>query len=47
VKRLAYGVGPITPRIVADQQRIADTFRDLGLIPAPVNVREALWAPPS
>ncbi len=41
--RLAYGVGPITPQIVADQQRIADTFFELKLIPAPVKIAEALW----
>jgi len=47
VARLAYGVGPITPQVVADQQRIADTFFELKLIPAPVAIREALWSPPS
>jgi sulfonate transport system substrate-binding protein len=45
--RMGYGVGPITPEVVADQQRIADTFHDLKLIPVPVVIREALWSAPS
>jgi len=47
VGRLAYGVSPMTLEAVADQQRIADTFFALHLIPVPVSIREALWAPPS
>lgn len=45
--RMGYGVGPITSQVVADQQRIADSFYQLRLIPAPVAIREALPAPPS
>jgi sulfonate transport system substrate-binding protein len=45
--RMAYGVGPITPEVAADQQRIADAFHDLRLIPAPVAIHDALWSPPS
>jgi sulfonate transport system substrate-binding protein len=47
VARLGYGAGPITPQIAADQQRIADTFFALKLIPVPVAIRDVLWAPPS
>ncbi len=47
VARLGYGAGPITPQIAADQQRIADTFFALKLIPSPVAIRDVLWAPPS
>jgi sulfonate transport system substrate-binding protein len=47
VGRLGYGVTPMTPEAVADQQRIADTFYALKLIPVPVLVRDALWSPPS
>jgi sulfonate transport system substrate-binding protein len=43
--RLGYGVGPITPQIAADQQKIADAFAALRLIPAPVTVRDIVWAP--
>jgi sulfonate transport system substrate-binding protein len=45
--RMGYGVSPMTPEAVADQQRIADTFRDLKLIPVTVTVDDALWSPPS
>jgi sulfonate transport system substrate-binding protein len=37
-------VGPITPEIVADQQRVADAFTALQLIPKKINVAEAVWA---
>jgi len=47
IARLGYGVGPITPQIAADQQRIADTFLALHLIPVAVVIHDALWAPPS
>jgi sulfonate transport system substrate-binding protein len=36
---------PLTPAIVADQQRVADAFARLGLIPKPVNVAEIVWRP--
>jgi len=40
--RQKYGVGPITPDIIADQQKIADTFAALHLIPRKINVQEAV-----
>ena len=36
---------PLTPAIVADQQRVADAFARLGLIPKPVNVADIVWHP--
>jgi sulfonate transport system substrate-binding protein len=42
IARLGYGYGPITPSIVAAQQRIADTFADLNLIPHKIDVKEAV-----
>jgi sulfonate transport system substrate-binding protein len=39
-------VAPLTPAIVADQQRVADAFAQLGLIPKPVRVAEIVWQPP-
>ena len=45
--RLAYGVQPITPDIVEAQQKIADTFHKLGLLPKPITVRDAVWTPSS
>jgi len=41
--RSSYAVGPITDDIVATQQRVADGFFKLGLIPKPVVVRDAVW----
>lgn len=42
-----YGAAPLTPEIVRDQQRIADTFNQLGLVPVKVDVASAVWAPAS
>jgi len=38
-------VGPISAQIVADQQRVADAFYQLELIPRPVKVSEIVWQP--
>lgn len=38
-------VGPLSPQTVADQQRVADAFLQLGLIPKPVKVAEIVWQP--
>jgi sulfonate transport system substrate-binding protein len=43
--RMGYGVAPLTPEVVADQQKIADTFHLLGLIPAAIDVSSAVWRP--
>jgi len=40
--RQKYGVVPVTPRIVADQQHIADTFASLHLIPRQIDVSQAV-----
>ena len=45
--RLAYGVQSITPDIIEAQQKIADTFHKLGLLPKPITVRDAVWTPSS
>jgi sulfonate transport system substrate-binding protein len=42
--RTAYGVGPITSAILANQQMIADTFFGLGLIPRKITVTDNAWA---
>lgn len=42
--RYAYGVKPITDAVLADQQKVADTFTDLKLIPKKINVRDATIA---
>jgi sulfonate transport system substrate-binding protein len=41
LKREAYGIKPVTADILASQQRIADTFLALGLIPKAIKVSEA------
>lgn len=46
-KRRKHGALPITdPRIIEQQQDIADTFSELQLIPRPIKVREAIWTWP-
>lgn len=40
--RFAYGIQPITPAIAAEQQKIADVFHALKLIPKPIRISEAL-----
>jgi sulfonate transport system substrate-binding protein len=47
VDRLSFGAAPMTPDVVAEQQRIADTFFAQHLIPARLSVRDAVWSPPA
>ncbi len=42
LKRYRYGVVPLTAAVAAEQQKVADTFYDLKLIPKPVRIAEAL-----
>jgi sulfonate transport system substrate-binding protein len=42
LKRQAYGIKPLDEGVVAEQQRIADTFHALGLLPKPINVSSAI-----
>ncbi|MBE7245086.1 MAG: aliphatic sulfonate ABC transporter substrate-binding protein [Actinomycetospora chiangmaiensis] len=44
--RSEFGVGPVTDALVAKQQATADRFHRLGLLPRPVQVRDAVWTPP-
>ena len=44
--RLGYGVTPLDDAVVAEQQRIADSFHELGLIPTRISVRDAVWTGP-
>jgi sulfonate transport system substrate-binding protein len=41
LSRGGYGVTPMNDAVLAEQQRIADTFHDLKLIPKHINVRDA------
>ena len=47
VGRQAYGVKPIDKAVIAEQQKIADVFFDLGLIPHAVKIADAVKAPQS
>lgn len=41
---LSFGIETLTPEVIAGQQRIADTFAELRLIPAKIDVASAVWA---
>jgi len=41
LSRGGYGVTPVSDAVLAEQQKIADTFYDLKLIPKRINVRDA------
>ena len=43
--RAEFGTGPVTPEILAEQQKIADTFFDLKLIPKRIQVRDVARSP--
>ena len=43
LERGTFGVNKVTPAILADQQKIADLFYKLHLIPAPLTVADAAW----
>ncbi|WP_407519308.1 aliphatic sulfonate ABC transporter substrate-binding protein [Methylobacterium oryzisoli] len=46
VDRAEYVIGPVTPGVAAEQQRVADRFHALGLIPRPIRIADAVWARP-
>jgi sulfonate transport system substrate-binding protein len=46
LQRAEYGVAPVTPGVAAEQQKVADAFLDLKLIPKPVRIADALPATP-
>ena len=43
--RYSFGVTPISPAVLQEQQKIADTFHQLGLIPKPLRVADAAVKP--
>src|SRR4051794_38576551 len=47
LKRQSYGIKPINDAVIADQQKIADTFVALGLLPKPITVSDAQRKPGS
>jgi len=44
VARSEFFFVPLSEKVVADQQAVADRFHRLGLIPKPINVRDIVWA---
>jgi len=38
-------VAPLTPALIAEQQKVADAFVQLGLIPKPIRVADIVWLP--
>lgn len=47
VGRQSYGIRPIDAEVVANQQKIADTFFELGLIPKTIRIADAVRRPQS
>lgn len=47
VERQGYGAQFITPEVVEAQQKIADTFTELKLIPKKLTIRDVIWNPPA
>jgi sulfonate transport system substrate-binding protein len=47
VERAEFSFGPMTDAVIGQQQAVADRFQRLGLIPAPINVRDIVcfWKP--
>jgi sulfonate transport system substrate-binding protein len=44
LRRQKYDLQKVTPAVLADQQKIADLFYKLNLIPSPINVSQAAWS---
>ncbi|MDP4301232.1 sulfonate ABC transporter substrate-binding protein [Leptothrix discophora] len=45
IRRYQYGVTPLTPEVIAAQQKVADTFAELKLIPRAIRIADAVLAP--
>ncbi len=43
VDRADFVIAPLNPRVLDEQQRVADRFHRLGLIPKRINVRDIVW----
>ena len=43
--RGGYGVNYLNDKVIVEQQKIADTFYNLKLIPKPLSIREVVWLP--
>ena len=47
VDRGSFAIAAMDEAVVAQQQRVADRFHRLGLIPRAISVREIVWQPPA
>ncbi|MFF7706481.1 aliphatic sulfonate ABC transporter substrate-binding protein [Pseudomonas sp. NPDC007930] len=47
VKRQGFGAQFLTPAVVDAQQKIADAFYGLKLIPKPLVIKDVIWTPPA
>ncbi|QLF92371.1 sulfonate ABC transporter substrate-binding protein [Pseudomonas sp. ABC1] len=47
VERQGYGATFISPDVVEAQQKIADAFTDLKLIPKRLSIKDVIWTPPA
>jgi sulfonate transport system substrate-binding protein len=45
VSRRNYGLRPITPELIAEQQKIADLFYDIQVLPKRIDIKEATLTP--
>ncbi len=43
LKRQAFGIKPLDDAAIAEQQKIADTFFSLGLLPKAIKVQDVVW----
>ena len=47
VKRQGYGAQFLNTDVVNAQQKIADSFYQLKLIPKPLTIKDVIWTPPA
>lgn len=47
MKRQGFGAIFLTPEVVAAQQKIADSFYQLKLIPKQLSIKDVIWTPPA
>lgn len=47
VKRQGFGAAYISPEVTNAQQKIADAFYQLKLIPKPLSIKDVIWTPPA
>lgn len=45
IRRAQYGIEPIDPSIISDQQQIANAFFNTGLLPKSVQIEKVIWSP--